>query len=314
MVELDNNKVYSYQEFATIFSSEEVCKNYLSWIRWDGVPVCPFCNSDDICQLDGVCKDLNCRNCRKRFTPILKTIFQNTKIPLSKWFFLIYSSALNNKNISSVQMSKNLGLTQSTCWHIMMKIKCLYEDTEIQKLSGIVEVDECFLCTGTRWTRWNGLSKRKEPILGLKQREGRLIIKMIETRSQRILEEIIREHVEEGSIIYTDGFLSYRNLQNWYNHEWLDHSSHEYVRADNPEIHTNNIENVWMQLKKSIRGANHSISRQHVKRYCDEVSYRINYKHLTVVQRFHDILLRAVDYGVRKKFRKHEKGTTNILQ
>ena len=84
----------------------------------------------------------------------------------------------------------------------------------------------------------------------------------------------IHEHVEDGSGIYTDEFGAYKNLDGlFYQHETVRHSAKEYVRG---EIHTNSIESVWAILERTIIGVHHHISVQHLKRYLNEVCYRLN--------------------------------------
>lgn len=170
--------------------------------------------------------------------------------------------------------------------------KLFYQDDII--LSGIIEVDETFLANGKKWQRWGSLSTRKAPIIGLIERGGKVVIKCIPDRSEFVMEEIIRKHVIEGSVIYTDGWLGYRNLQKWYTHDYVDHSAREYKRG---EVHTNNIDNIWKQLKNNIRGAHHSISNKHAQDYCDEVAYKINNRHRKPFERFNELLLRAVKIG-----------------
>lgn len=290
------NKEIGFVEFVRQFQDHEYCEDYLKEFRWPNGVICPFCGSDKlyICSKRGKIKhQYSCAKptCRKKFSLISGTVFDNTKFPLSTWLMLIYQNSLNKKNISSRQLAKNFGGSQKTLWGLQHKIRSvLYQDDII--LSGIIEVDEAFVSKGNKWTRWGGITTRKEPVLGLIERQGNVVLKLIPDRLRATIIPLIVHHVAPGSTIYTDGHLSYRRLPNIYNHDYVDHSTREYARGD---VHTNNIENVWGFFKKSIRNAHHSISAKHLQVYLDEAAYRFNNRHLSSFDRFHDILSRCLN-------------------
>lgn len=311
MVQLDANKIYSYREFHDLFPDDLSCRKYLENVRWGNNVACIHCASLDVTRLQNGVKSgkrfqCNEKQCRKQFSATSGTIMHNTTMPLPIWFSLIYSQCVNNKNISSVQMSKNLGVTQVATWQNSMKIKCLFADKEPRKLKGIVEIDECYLSKGgfNSWYRMG----RKTPIIGMMERSGEVRIFSVQNRNRKFMETLILDNVEENATIYTDGCRSYNGLHKWFEHDSVNHKEREWISVDNPEVHTQTIESVWSRLKKSIRGANHSVSQKHLQKYCDEVSYRINYKHLSPVEKFNDILLRACNYK-QKYFSRN--GTTN---
>ncbi len=290
---LEPKKIYSYKQFQDIFSDETVCRKYLENIRWGTTPACIHCGTTNVCNFKTDIRMYQCRECRVTYSVTVKTLFQNSKLPLSVWFNLIYSMCINKKNISSAQIARNFGLSQKAAWNMTTKIRCLFSDKEPQKLSGIVEIDECYLTKSGRWGHW-GRGIRKTPIIGMKQRGGEVRVFSVDNKKRDLMEALIRDNVEEGSTIYTDGCKSYLRLDNWFEHDSVNHREREYVSADNPSIHTNSIENVWSCLKKSIRGAHHSVSQKHLQKYCDEAAYRINYKHLSPIEKFNDLLSRAL--------------------
>jgi len=284
-------------EFLKRFGSNTECNEYLKKIRWEDGVICPFCGFTKVYNLkpklsvnDKVYHEYKCadyKNCQKKFNVTTGTIFQNSKLPLPEWFFLIYSQAINLKNVSSRQNSRNFDLTQKTMWSIAHKIRsCLKQDENLM-LSDIVEVDECFVSKGNQWTRWGGLSTRKAPILGIVQRGGQVVIKCIEDRTRGTILKLIEKHVEKGTTIYTDGHPSYKKLPDYYIHDYVEHSTHEYVRGD---VHTNTIENVWSLFKKSIRLAHHSVSEKHIQIYCDETAWRYNNRHLSGAEKFNKMI------------------------
>lgn len=287
-------KKLSMHEFYKLFPDNDSCKKYLEEVRWNNSPFCSHCGSSNVTFLKRKRFQCNDKNCRQQFTVTVGTLFQNNSGILSQWFQLIYSFAINKKNISSVQHGKNLGVTMATSWNMGHKLRQLLNERESFKLSGVVEIDECFVSknTGRYRSSFGGFSTRKAPILGMIERGGRVKIIPIDNRFQTNLTAIISNHVEAGSTIYTDGWRGYNLLSQEYDHHFITHHTGEYVRG---EIHTNTIENLWMQLKKSIRGAHHSVSDKYIEFYCNEFAYRYNRRHCAPMDIFRDIIHRAVN-------------------
>ena len=125
------------------------------------------------------------------------------------------------------------------------------------------------------------------------ERGGMLRILMIPDRKKQTIHDCIRRNIEEGSVIYTDGWYSYKGLKSEYNHDFVNHHKREYAKG---VVHTNTIENVWGLLKKSIRNAHHHISEKHLEKYCDEVAYRYNTRSMNTIDRFDDILKRCLTF------------------
>lgn len=285
-------------KFMKVFHNPDVCLKYLKSIRWpNGTISCPNCSCQKIYSLkDGFHhKDrFKCsnKNCYSLFTPKFNTIFHGSKAKLDQWFYLLFSYASVNKNFSSRNIAKQIELTQKTSWSMMDKIRRLFKDPIEKKLCGVVEIDEAFLSKRQKLgvQRWNGVSPRKEPILGMLERGGRLIIVTIDNRSMNELEEVILNHVEPESIVCTDDWRGYLDLNKYYHHFSVNHSERRWTDGD---CHTNNIEMVWGYFKKGIRGNLHYISDKHCQLYCDEFCWRYNRRTWSSMEKFNDLLRRA---------------------
>lgn len=284
-------KDISLYEFMQKFGTKEKCIEHIQRVRWPDEIICPHCGGSNPYLTN---RGYKCskRTCKKKFSNISQTVFENTKIALPAWFLLMYMMASNRKSISSVQIGKNLGITQASAWKIMHKLRLVFEEKNTEQLSGIVEIDECFIGKGNLWSRWGAVSTRKTPIVGMLQRGGRVIMKCVDGRDHNTLTKIVIQFVAPGSAVYTDGWLGYSRLKQYYEHEAVNHSNREYVRGN---IHINGIESVWGYFKKNIRNGHHYISGKHVQRYCNEVSWKFNNRQLTTMQRFNEILKRCLE-------------------
>jgi len=127
------------------FKEEKTCTEYLAKSRWaDDVPCCPYCGNVGayITNRGYKCK---AKECGKKFTVITGTIFENTKISLRYWFGAIYLATNHKKGISSLQLSRDINVTQKTAWFILYRIREMLTDNAPEMLTGTVEVDETYV-------------------------------------------------------------------------------------------------------------------------------------------------------------------------
>ena len=151
------------KELMTNLSNEDVCRSFLEEMRWHGNPVCPHCGASKPYRLkDG--KNFRCKNkeCKKDFSVTVKTIFENSKIPLSKWVAAIYLLSAHKKGISSHQLARDLGLTQKSAWFVLHRVRYLLGIPEPEPLDNIVEVDETYV--GGKFENMNW-KKRLIPVI-----------------------------------------------------------------------------------------------------------------------------------------------------
>lgn len=123
-------------------NTQHKCIRYLEKKRWNGTPICPYCGSDH----SGP-KGLrhNCLNCRNSYSVTVGTVFENSNLPLFKWFMAISLILSAKKGISSLQLSRDLSINKNTAWLLQMKIRRAMKNNEPILLNGIIEVDETFL-------------------------------------------------------------------------------------------------------------------------------------------------------------------------
>jgi len=272
------------------FKDEQTCREYLEQQRWNGEPVCPFCNTKNPYRTN---RGFKCRNkeCYKKFTVTVGTIYENSKVPLRTWFAAVYLCTSSKKGISSLQLHRQLGVTQKTAWFILHRIREMLRAKAPHMLKDVVEIDET-LVGGKNKNRHadkkvkgsQGRSaKDKTPVLGAVQRGGKLVAVAVPDTQAETLKPIIKKWVEDGSIMVTDEYRSYNELKRDYLHVTVNHSEEEYVRG---AFHTNTIEGFWSLFKRGIFGIYHNVSPKHLQRYVTEFESRYNSREKNDNERF----------------------------
>jgi transposase-like protein len=287
-------KFSSLIDFMAHFKDEVTCQKFFESIRFRKGDYCPLCGFTKIHRFsDG--KRYRCAGCKKDFTIKTKTVFGESKIPLRKWFVAIYLLTTCRKGISSVQLAKQVGVTQKTAWFMDHRIRKAMKQGKSQ-LFGTIEVDETYVGgkehNKHRNKRVIGARGRnldtKTPIFGMLQRGGEIRASVVPNAKMRTVEQKIVENFQLGSKIHTDDFVSYDRVKNWYQHETVRHSLGQYVRDG--LIHTNGAESFWALFKRGYVGIYHWMSPKHMQRYVDEFACRFN----TSQQSFADVFAAMV--------------------
>jgi transposase-like protein len=283
------------------FKDEDKCRAFLVQQRWNGQPVCPHCGHTKTYIIDKG-KKFKCANqtCYKKFSVTVGTVFEASNIPLTTWFPAMYIIASHKKGISSVQLAKDLGVTQKTAWFMLHRIRKSLEDSNPGMLSGIVEIDETYLSRKFRseyvgltpeqieWRNQNAEFQKKDrnkgAAMALKQRGGKIIVSAFdETKSAVAIGEKAKTYVAQDAQLMTDEALQYRHELKAFNRQSVNHSKGEWVRGI---VHTNTVENFWSVMKRGIYGIYHQISHKHLQAYCNEFAYRYNTKDMQDGARF----------------------------
>lgn len=284
-------------DLLTYFESEQVCREYLELFRWPEQVTCPYkdCGHNKVFRFSNGTV-YKCAKCRKQFSVKVGTIFHDSKIPLKKWYAAIYLITSHKKGISSIQLGKDIGVTQKTAWYMNHRVRhSLGWDIPEEKLSGIIEADEHFVGgkegNKHKSKRTEGTQGRstqtKTPVAGLVQRGGEVRVKKVSDTTGATLRKFVNENVERGSKLHTDEWWGYRGLEKLFGHSFIKHNEKEYVKGD---VHTNTMEGFWSLLSRGVMGIYHSWSNKHLQKYLDEFVFRYNTKHLNEGDRFNLML------------------------
>lgn len=314
-----NQEVKSVLELIKAFPDEQSCIDHLEILRWDGNVISPFDPSSKVYKCKG--NKYQCKNTGKYFNVKTGTLFDNTKIELQKWFLAIWLITSYKKGISSMQLARELDITQKTAWFMLHRIRKCFGIDEDVALEGDIELDETFV-GGKNKNRHadkkvknsQGRSfKDKTPVMGMLQKEVSEIVerpnkrnpskmvkekviiresfvrlKVVPDTKSTSLQPIIRANVKAGSTLISDEWFGYHGLGRDYDHRIVDHTKKEYVNENGDT--TNTLEGFWTWFKRSYIGIYHSMSRKHMQQYANEISFRYNTKKNSNFTRFNTLL------------------------
>ncbi len=281
-------------EVIKFYEREDICRDLIEKNRWpDGNIICPKCKGER-CYRMGDMKHYKCRDkkCGTRFSVIKGTVFEATKLPLSKWFAAMYLVTAHKKGISSHQLARDLGIRQKAGWFLLCRIREILKSKSFELLDNIVEADETYIggrldaMCRTRRKKWQDSGRdNKTAVMGIIERDGKARMKVIGSKS---FKEMIRENVNEDAVIVTDAHLGYKGLAyEFVGHAVVDHSKQQYKDGI---FYTNTVEGAFSHFKRMIIGTYHSISPKHLHRYCSEFEHRWNNRKEKDVDRFHNAL------------------------
>jgi transposase-like protein len=274
---MSRSTISTFQMFE-LFPNEETARKYLEDRLWPNGPKCPTCGATEriTTRKKGF---FRCNACNFDFTIRTGTIFGRSHIPLHKWVHAMYLLVTARKGISSLQLAKQIGISQHAAWFMLQRLReaCSSPDN-IDKLKGIIEIDEAFF-GGKEANKHKKLnagrgSVGKTAVLGMRERGGRTRAKVIADRTLHTIQQEIHNQVEVGATIYTDESPAYADLNGlFFRADSVNHGAGEYAKGI---VNTNSIEAVWAVLKRGIIGVYHSASAKHLDRYVQEFAFRLN--------------------------------------
>lgn len=269
------------------YNTQAKCLKLLEKLRWGKVVKCSYCGSTKTKRQKTEKTRHSCSNCKKSFSVLVNTIFEDTRLPLPKWFVAI-TMILNSKSgISAKEIQRNIGGSYKTSYYLAMRVRIGMLDTIDTKLSGMIEMDESYFGGKARKKNKSvdseanlstvvnkrGRGTNKVSVAGMVQRKGKVKTKVIEKLTKRNLLFMLKTYAKkENSILLTDGFRSYKELEKYIDRLEINHSK----QFSKGIVHVNTIEGFWSYVKNGIRGSYKSVSKKYLPFYLVEYEWKYN--------------------------------------
>ena len=281
-----------------IFTDLDKAREALEKARWPNGPYCPHCGNSDpekIAKIEGKKQTHRpglyyCNECAGQFTVTVGTVFERSKVPLTKWWMATHLMSSSKKGMSAHQLHRMLGVTYKTAWFMCHRIREAMKTDPVTSgpLGGeskIIEADETYYgkletprprskCATPYTKGGNTGPAKKRAVLGLVERGGIVRTFHIHRATAAEVRAVIVKNVSRKSDLHTDESKIYTRLGGEFAaHKTVNHRSGEYVRDD---VHTNSIENHWSVFKRGMHGTYQHCGEAHLHRYLAEFEFRHN--------------------------------------
>jgi len=277
------------------YGTDDKCRACLVALKWPNGIECPRCQSKKAISRIAAREVYDCDSCRYQFSVTAGSIFHDSHLPLTKWFFATYVMVESKKGVSANQLKRMLGVSYKTAWYLCHRIRKAMDEAKPEQIGAgnVVEIDETYV-GGKRRHVGAGNLDNKTMVLGALERGGdvRIRVEKKKRASKETLHSFIKENTHDATeMICTDEQPAYNGIQDWNTrHESVNHKAEEWVRGD---VHTNGIEGVWSLFKRSIVGSYHQVSAKHLQSYLDEFEWRFNQRENPYL--FRDTLVRMLN-------------------
>ena len=280
---LNKAQKYTVADFEREFPTDDACLEFIKEQRFPGgVTKCDKCGVERKHYRVHGRTAYACDHCGNHIYPLAGTIFEKTTTHLKLWFHAMFQMGSTKCGISAKQIQRETGVTYKTAWRMFKQIRSLMSE-EITLEGSSVEVDETYFGGKRKYGTGRPMrgDKKKTPIVGLVERQGRVVARTASDVGQSTLHGLITEHVLPETTIYTDELHGYDNVR-WlkkdgkplgYRHRRIKHSARVYVIGD---VHTNTVEGFWSLIKRGIGGTHHAVSQKFLQSYLDEYAFRYN--------------------------------------
>lgn len=291
--------------------TEAAAYEYLETLRWPGGMVtCPHCGvvSDHhyfLAAKDGMRQTRTgalsdrrvwkCRSCKRQFSVITGTFLHGTKVPIRTWVLVIFEMAANKNGIAAREIERRYGVAPKTAWHMAHRLREAMGNRLVPPFSGDVSVDETYI--GGDPQNWHaskreklhthkGMSQHKAPVVAVIDADtGQARSTVVEWVDSKSLRDLLTATVDmPTTVLHTDAHRSYPVVaRKMAGHFAVNHTEGEYVTEKSRG--TQMCENLFSQLKRSLDGTHHHVSRKHLQRYVGEFDFRYSTRKVSDAER-----------------------------
>jgi transposase-like protein len=257
-------------EFEKWFSTQEACLDYAVKLRWPDGPTCPHCQGKTFWKYASTWK---CSGCRKNLRVLAGTLFQDTHLPLSTWFKAVWHIVNQKFGTSALELKRVLDIRYPTSQTLLNKLRRAMVRSSRENLAGVVEVDETYYGGGAEGKPGRSADNKALIVLAVEVNGsllGRTRMKVIQSASSKELVGFVKENIEEGSTVITDGSRGYCRLSSI----GYKHSIQPVNEGSNALPHVHRIISL---LKRWILGTlQGAVSHKNLGFYLDEYTFRFN--------------------------------------
>jgi len=258
-------------EFHRRFKDNKDCFEYIGVVKWpDENFECWKCGCKKFCSGKKPFSR-RCIKCRYDESPTVRTVFDKIKFPLHLAFHILFKVSARKKGISTLELSREFGLRQMTCWAFKWKIQYAMRSTGTYKLQGDVHVDECWIGGPEKQKPGRSRGNKKLVVVALEilnKGVGRAYTQVIESSSAESFKPFFEKFIDKDAMVKTDQWTGYSPLKEEYpNMEQLPSDSGKGF----PDLHIH-----IMNLKGWLRGIHHHCNKEHLQGYLNEYHFRYN--------------------------------------
>lgn len=285
---------------------------FLEDLRWPDGPTCPTCGGEDVYLIvpkNGVSRRTvsgsmsqrrtwNCRPCRRQFSATTGTMMHGTRLPIRLWVLVIFEMVASKNGVAACEIERKYGICARSVWFLMHRIReAMKTDTTVAPMVGTIVADETFIggdpkrMNTQRRKMWefgrDGKNTDKTPVLSLVDTgTGEVRSRVVTDVRGVTLRKVIADQVAMAhSTLHTDEGRQYLPVgQEFTAHHTVNHSEDQYVDYSTGAT-TNQVENFFGQLKRSLDGTYHHVSREHLNRYLSEFDFRYSTRKVSDAER-----------------------------
>ncbi|MGH6937261.1 MAG: IS1595 family transposase, partial [Methylocella sp.] len=244
---------------APAFKYEAAAREAMEAVLWPHGPCCPRCGSlDKIGKVTGGTARPGlyyCGSCKRQFTVTVGTIFEKSKVALSKWWLAIHLMASSKKGVSAHQLHRLLNVAYPTAWFIEHRIREAMRTGSLAPMGGvggIVEADETFIGRKEGSVRRRGHGHKNAVLSLIDRGSGQVRSFHVDGTGAADIVPIVKANVAKETAMMTDEGGHYFTLGDHFaSHESVSHKADEYVRGD---VHTNTVEGYYSVFKRGMKG------------------------------------------------------------
>ncbi len=264
-----------------LFDTDEKCRELLVRLRWPNGVECVRCHGP-VAELETEKQLFYCKECDYQFSVTAGTVFNDSHLPLQKWFLAALLLCEAKKGMSAHQLKRTIWGqhkgSYKTAWYLCHRIRAAMKEAERPMLDGTVEMDETYVGGFKKGWGQKAGKEAKEVVIGIRQRNGDLRFFHAEDAKSGTLQKYIRENIStDVDVLITDTHQPYKYAVGTIQHKTVNHHAEEYARyEDGFCVSTNTVESAFSLLKRGIMGSWHKISAKHLPAYLAEMEFRFN--------------------------------------